>query len=105
MTNPKFARLVWLIWPIFLLIRMGSSLRVQDLLMVEFWLNLGLVLLLGVASALVLVGCFLGYRRFCRWFDRALEAERARIAERVARRNGEITWLASHPLHDPELDR
>ena len=100
----KINRKYLLLWPIILLIQVGAHSGFRDFLRAEFWFGFANSLLILIVAVGVLAGCFYAYYRFCLWFNRALEAERSRIAMRIAARNGEIAWPASDPLHDPDLD-
>ncbi len=103
--NRKYLAFVqFIFWPIFLLIQLGAPSGFRDFLRAKFWLNMAFGLLILIAAAGVLAGCFYAYYRFCLWFNRAIDAARSRTAERIAIQNGEIIWSASHPLHDSELD-
>ena len=97
-----FLQPLW--WAPYALIMAVAKTDFRDFLRADFWLDMGLVCLVAITAMVVLAGVFYAYYRFCRWFGRAVDRERSRIADRVAARAGVIAWPASDPLHDPELD-
>ena len=71
-------------WPILMLSQGGGRASLDELAKGEFWIALGEILLITIGAVGVIAGSCYGYYRFCRWFNRAIEAERSRVVERVA---------------------
>jgi hypothetical protein len=102
----KYLPFAWIFfWPVMLLIQLGSRDNFREMLKVAFWLELVAFILIGLAVASAVAGCIYAYWRFCLWFNRAVDRQKAHACLRSAFVNGEVSWAASDPLYDRDLDR
>jgi hypothetical protein len=102
----KYLPFAWIFfWPVILLVQLGSRDHFREILKVGFWLDLGACILIGLAMASAGAGCIYAYWRFCQWFNRAVDRQKAHALLRNASVSGEVTWASSDPLYDPDLDQ